>query len=135
MPGRPHLAGAQDIAGHLLLLRVEQTACNLELRARLQDAHPRGAHVGIDALGLGNQAVQHGVIEIAPPLLGLRCRHAALFGRQRIERAARPAGQPRHLGALEVRPNRGAAPEEQRGGEGGQACSGRAGETLPHRLT
>ena len=40
MPGRPHLTGAQDIAGHLLLLWVEQTACNLELRARLQDAHP-----------------------------------------------------------------------------------------------
>ena len=73
VPGRPHLAGAQDIAGHLLLLWVEQTACNLELRARLQDAHPRGAHVRIDALGLGNQAVQHRVIEIAPPLLSLCC--------------------------------------------------------------
>ncbi len=133
-PGRPHLAGTQDTAGHLLLLRVEQAACNHQLCPRLQDAHPRRTHVGIDALGLGDQALQHRVIEIAPPLLGLRFRLAALFGRQRIERAARPAGQPGHLGALEVRPNRGAAPEQQRGGEGGQARSERAGETSPHRL-
>ena len=133
--GRPHLTGTQDAAGHLLLLRVEQAACDHELRTRLQDAHPRGAHIGIDALRLGDIAVQHGVAEIAPPLLGLRFRQAALFGRQRPERAARPAGQPRHLGALEIRPNRSASTEEQRGGESGQSRSGRTGEAAAHWLT
>ena len=43
--------------------------------------NPATSDVGIEPLSLFYEAVQHGVIEIAPPLLDLRFRQAALFGR------------------------------------------------------
>jgi hypothetical protein len=76
---------------------------------------------GIQALCLGDQLVEHRVVEVSPPLLGLRVAAAALFSGQRLERAARPAGQPGDLGTLEVRPDRGAAGEEQGSSDGEQA--------------
>ncbi len=119
---------AQHRAGHLLLLRIEQAAGDRQLRARFQDAHAGRARVRVGALRLGDQRVEHRVVEVAPPFLARRARPLTFFRRQRGERAARPVGQRRHLGPLEVRPDRGATPKQQRGGEGGQARTDCAGE-------
>ena len=59
-------------AGGLLNLRVERAAGDAELGARFHDAKTGGAHVRIRALRLGNQLVEHRVVEVAPPLLHLR---------------------------------------------------------------
>ena len=68
---RPPLPCAEHGAGCLLHLRVERAAGNSELGARFHDAHAGDPHVGIHALRLGNQAVEHGIVEVAPPLLRL----------------------------------------------------------------
>jgi hypothetical protein len=76
--------------------------------------------VRVDALRLGDQRVEHRIVEVAPPVLGPRARPAALFLGQRRQRAARPVGQRRHVGPLEIRPDGGAAGEQQHGGEDGK---------------
>jgi hypothetical protein len=83
-----------DLAGHLLLLRIEQAAGDRQLRARFQDAHAGRAHVRVGALRLGDQRVEHRVVEVAPPFLGLR------RGRRAVPppapSASRPTSRPAH---------------------------------------
>ena len=107
-----HLPCAEHLAGCLLHLRVERAAGDPELGARFHDAQTGDPHVGIHALRLGNQLVEHGIVEVAPPLLRLSAaRHPRVSG-QRLERATRPVGQPGHLRALEVGPHRRAGAEQ-----------------------
>ena len=95
----PLLSRPEHLAGGLLHLRVERAAGNPELGARFHDAQTGGPHVGIHALRLGDQLVEHGIVEVAPPLLRLPAAWTSRVSGQRLEGAARPVGQP---GALEV---------------------------------
>ena len=70
-PAGPLRSHAEHLAGRLLHLRIARAAGDAELRARFHDAQAGGAHVRIHALRLGDQLVEHRVVEVAPPLLQL----------------------------------------------------------------
>ena len=109
---RPPLPCAENCACCLLHLRVERAAGDSELGARFHDAHTGDPHAGIHALRLVNQLGEHGIVEVAPPLLRLPAAwHPGIRG-QRLERATCPVGEPGHLRALEVGSYRRAGAEQ-----------------------
>ena len=74
--------------------------------------------LGFDPLRLGDQLVEHGIVEAAPPRLQRHAaRDRARSGGQRLERAAFPVGQPGHLGPLEVGPDRRAGAQQRGAGQ------------------
>ena len=114
--GAPDLCSPahEQLAGRLLHLRVERAAGDAELGARFHDAHAGGPHVRIHALRLGNQLVEHGSLKLRHHSCICSLRGTSRVGGQRLERAARPAGEPGHLRPLEVGPHRRAGAEQQR---------------------
>ena len=82
-----------SVAGGLLHLRVERAAGDAELGARFHDAKTGGAHVRIHALRLGDQLVEHRIVEVcATTPAAARC--AELAGRRPATRASRPSSRP-----------------------------------------
>jgi hypothetical protein len=118
-----NLAEAQHLAGHLLHLRKAGAAGDAELGTRLHDSKPGGAHVRIHPLRFGDQAVENGIVEAAPPGLEPAAANDSRVGGQRLQRAAFPVGEPGNLRSFEVGADRRAGAEQRRDcqGEGADA--------------
>ena len=122
----------QAVAAELLQLRVEVAAGDPELCARLEDAKARGAHAGIDALGLLHELLEHPVAELAPPLVDLHglCVQRLPAARL-VQRVGGPALEPRHGGTREVGAHgarsRGTAARERRAPAGANASATASG--------
>src|SRR5438045_2492631 len=61
------LAAPDDVSGRLLDLRIARAAGDAELGARLHDPQAGGPHVGIDPQCLGDEPIEHRIVEAAPP--------------------------------------------------------------------
>ena len=111
----------------LLQLGVQPAAGDAELRARLEDAHARGAHSGVEALGFLHQLLKNRVVEVAPPLVVPHRRPPDLLRLRlrRLQRVGGPAVEPRHHRALEV------GPEHARGEKHGSEQDERARRRRP----
>ncbi len=78
-PLLPRLPATQGLRVDLLQLRIQRAAGDAELGARLHDANAGGANARVQPLRLGDQLVEHRVVEVAPPLVARRsCACAAL---------------------------------------------------------
>ena len=99
--------GLLDLAGRACCRRFRSWARASMMRI------PAVRTLGFTRCASADQALEHGIIEGAPPLLHLPTGWTSPLSRQRLEGAARPVGQPgRHLRSLEIRPDRRAGAEQ-----------------------